>query len=171
MAAREIAISARLRLIQTKFLHMCYRTPRQVHRAYLTYSPACPKCAAEQADFFHMVWACPELHNYWSQVGRELLKVLNYEIDLTPRIALLGILFDVGVTRDKRTFIGMETILAKRDIAKHWMGRTPPTIKEWSMAMDWSAKLEEPIYVSRGCPLKHKCIWAGWWDYHGLQNC
>ena len=167
---REIAISARLRLIQTKFLHMSYKSPRQIHRAYPTYSPACPKCAEDQADFIHMVWTCPKLKCYWSRVGRELSRVLEHEIDLTPKIALLGILFAVGDTRAKRTFIGIATILAKRDIAKHWMGKNPPTIKEWSTAMDRSAKLEEPIYLSRGYTLKHKRKLGNRWDEHGLQR-
>ena len=86
------------------------------------------------------------------------------------KVALLGILYDVGGHRAQRTFIGMATTLAKRDIARHWMAKTPPTIEEWRRAMDWSAKIEEPVYIARGCPMTHKQLWGGWWSYYGLNG-
>ena len=44
MAPRELAISSRLRLIQIKYLHMVYRSPAQLHRAFVTYPPGCTRC-------------------------------------------------------------------------------------------------------------------------------
>ena len=84
---------------------------------------------------------------------------------LTPRVTLLGITFDLGVPRGDRTFVGLATLLAKRDIAKRLLADMPPTIKEWREGMDWTAKMEEHVYIARRCPGKHARIWGRWWNF------
>ena len=68
-----------------------------------------------------MVWSCPKIQQFWREVTEEVSRVLEEEVELTPRLALLGIMFDMGGSRGDRTFIGMATMIAKRDIAKNWM--------------------------------------------------
>ena len=168
-APREIAISSRLRFIQLKFLHMAYKTPTMLHRMIPGYSPNCPKCAHTGADFLHMTWSCPSLQDFWNGITRIISRVLDREIELTPRSALLGILFDLGGRRGERAFIGMATMIAKRDIARNWMSREAPKLSVWKAGVDWVSKLEEPIYAARGCPGKHEKIWGKWWSYYGLN--
>ena len=170
MAHREMAISSRLRLLQWKIFHMAYRTPALLSKMYRGYEARCPKCSGAPADFFHLIWHCPVTQTFWAKVGRTLSGVCGRPIALTPRVGLLGLLFDVGGNRASRRFVGMATLLAKREIARYWMRPVSPSMSEWRAAMDWAAKTEEPIYLARGCPHKHSKIWGMWWDYFGLQS-
>ena len=170
MAHREMAMSSRLRLLRWKMFHMAYHTPAQLSKIYPGYDPRCLKCSGVPADFFHMVWQCPVTQAFWKKVGHTLSKVCGGSVVLTPRVGLLGLLFDVGGTRASRKFVGMATLLAKREIARYWMRQISPSMKEWRAAVDWAAKTEEPIYLARGCPHKHSKIWGKWWEYYGLQS-
>ena len=51
MAPCQITISSRLLLIQIKYLHMVYRTPIQLHKAFPAVAPGCPRCPCDQASF------------------------------------------------------------------------------------------------------------------------
>ena len=75
-----------------------------------------------------MTWTCPRLQEFWNKVGRVISRVLGCEITLTPRSALLGITFELGGSRGDRSFIGMATLVAKRDIARNWMSSQPPKL-------------------------------------------
>ena len=169
MAPREVAISSKLRFIQLKYLHMAYRTPIVIHRAHPSYPPGCPKCPCPRADFLHITWTCPRLQHFWGRVEQTVSRVLGRDIILTPKTALLEITFEWGGSRGERRFLGMATMIAKRDIAKHWMAKQSPRLSTWRSGMDWVSKLEEPIYNARGCPQKHHRIWGKWWAFYGLE--
>ena len=141
-----------------------------MHRMFPAVKPGCPKCTSANADFLHMIWSCPLIQRFWGKIENELAQILEREITLTPRLAILGITFDLGGARGDRILVGVATLLAKRDIAKRWMSPLPPTVKEWRTGMDWTAKMEERVYVARGCPKKHTRVWGKWWEFHGLVS-
>ena len=58
-------------------------------------------------------------------IARVLSDVPSQQIVLTPLVALLDTLFDVGGSRGTIALVGMATVLAKRDIAKHWIDLQP----------------------------------------------
>ena len=69
-----------------------------------------------------------------------------------------------------RKLVGMATIIAKRDIAQNWMSSQIPQLARWKAGMDWASKIEEHVYVARGCPGKHTKIWGKWWAHFGLDS-
>ena len=76
-----------------------------------------------------------------------LHRVLEREVVLTPRIALLSIIFDVGGPKGERTFVRMPTMIAKWNIAKFWMSKQPPSLKKWRTGMGWASNIEEHVYL------------------------
>ena len=80
----------------------------------------------------------------------------------------MGITFEVGGPRGDRKLVGLATLIAKRDIAQNWRASQAPPIKKWRAGMDWVSKIEEQVYIARGCPGKHAKIWGKWWAYYGL---
>ena len=99
MFPRVAIIPARLHLVQLKFLHVTYLTPLRLFRAGLRPSPQCTRCGATQGHFFHMVWECPPVRSYWSAIFSELLDVTSLVLEVSPRVALLGILVNCGGRR------------------------------------------------------------------------
>ncbi|CAI9536469.1 unnamed protein product, partial [Staurois parvus] len=63
-----ISLSSSHKLSQLFILHRVYRTPVQLYQWGRRDSPDCPRCRVQQGDFTHMLWHCPKLHRYWSEV-------------------------------------------------------------------------------------------------------
>ena len=50
------------------YVHQTYLTPRKITAIYGGETGKCPRCAAANADFEHMVCACPHAQEYWKAV-------------------------------------------------------------------------------------------------------
>ena len=168
MAPRAIAISAKLRMVQVNVLHLAYLVPNCLSYTNDPVASRCARCHLHKADFFHMMWSCPKVAPLWNSIERELTQVLGTEISLAPTVVLLGLLEGVGRGRKERSFIGVATMVAKRDTARKWNQPEPPTMTEWRKGVDWCAGLEKPMYGARGCPQKHDKTWGKWLSVHGL---
>ena len=66
--------------------------------------------------------------------------VLARNIELTPKVILLGILF-VAIPTNPRS---PTSVTAKHDIAKQWTAERPPSLVEWRAGMDWQPRLRRP---------------------------
>lgn len=54
--------------------------------------------------------------------------------------------------------------MATELIARMWLQASPPTVREWTLAVKLSLACKKVIYVHRKCPAKYHKIWEWWLD-------
>lgn len=69
-------------------------------RAGLVTNPICYRCSHMPADFFHMIWYCPVITQYWEAVVAKLSDVLDLTMDFSPMLIILGVDDGVWGSRD-----------------------------------------------------------------------
>lgn len=132
-STRRISLHGGHRLLHCKFLHRAYYTPERMHRYGLTDSAACIRCTAEPAGFFHLAWQCPNIFKFWESVFLELRRITDTPLEINPLLALLG--YSKPLPPGIRRLIDMGLLLAKRQVALHWMKGPPPTMTQWAKDM------------------------------------
>lgn len=60
--------SESLWITQLFFLYRAYYTPSNLYKWGNRETGMCPRCRIEEGDFYHMVWRCPKLLRYWTQI-------------------------------------------------------------------------------------------------------
>lgn len=140
-------------------------------------SPACIRCPQTRSDFWHMVWDCPVIQTFWSEVVQLLSDVLSVPIPLTPEVCLFGILDEEVWSHHTRVFLRETLFLARKAIALRWMGDRRPSLSQWRNLVNLVIPLNSIIYKHRGCPSKFDKVWGLWcqspltlYPAHSLPN-
>lgn len=125
----QLSLNYKLCLIHFKFLNQYYRTPVQLFRMGLRPTAECWKCHTDHASFLHMVWNCPQIAAFWSDVFVTISNILTIDIQPTAKVGLLGYVKEVPVGVCK--LLAMLLLLAKRRIAMTWGRSRLPLFKDW----------------------------------------
>lgn len=168
---RSLALEAqrfltRYRLVQFKYLHRVYYTRMRLWRIGVIQSLVCLRCGNGDGSFFHTVWSCTALQLLWHKVRLCLNEVLGWILPSDPRLFLLHSTDGIGGNRYKQHLLFPALTLPKRDIAQNWKASSPPTIGKWKTDLDRCMGAEIAVFVARGCPKKHRKIWAA---YRGID--
>lgn len=157
-----LMISARDRFIQLKFIHRVYYTPQRLARIYPTQTDRCPKCMGELGTFIHVVWECPLIQKFWTEVVEVINAVGNLNIQRNPIILLLGVCDNVIPSVHKRLFVFYASFYARKAILLRWKQPDPPTVTQWRGIVDSVLPLYKATYINRKCPKKFSRIWGAW---------
>lgn len=157
-----LMVSARDRYIQLKFLHRAYYTPQRLSRIYPTQSDRCPKCKGELGTFIHVVWSCPVIQQFWSEVVDVINSVGNLHIQMNPIILLLGVCDNLISNTHKRLFVFYTSFYARKTILIKWKQPDPPTVSQWKALVNSTLPLYKLTYINRKCPKKFSKIWGAW---------
>ena len=84
------SVSAKHGQIQCKMLH------RALKNVYW-YRPVCYRRGPGPASLIHMLWSCPSLYNYWSNIFDSLLGILRLPFHPAASTALFGLISDTVV--------------------------------------------------------------------------
>lgn len=128
--ASRISVCNRTKSIQFRILHRIHITPVLKNKMDPNFSPLCWKCKTEVGDYFHCVWSCSQIKNYWSSVVKELYYIFNITIPLDPRFLLLGLVDSRIPSRHKRLF-NLLTFTARKNILHFWIKDSAPTKRSW----------------------------------------
>lgn len=90
LQTERVSASSRLRIIHYKFLHRLYYTPAKMYKYKFRDNDSCDRCHAERARFLHLVWECPGVRDYWTQVFNALQTMIATPLAQAPLLALLG---------------------------------------------------------------------------------
>ena len=90
------------------------------------------KCNNDKGTLFHCLWTCPRIKEFWEEVRKELQWILLINIELDPKLFLLG-LYPVGqkIKNCEITFLDLGFLQAKRVIALSWKRTRKPSIAQW----------------------------------------
>lgn len=82
---RKSSRNPKFKFIQLMISHRAYLTPSRIHSIYPEASDECPRCHAPNAIFFfHMLWNCPKILQYWSDIHIILHGIAPMKGDDTP---------------------------------------------------------------------------------------
>lgn len=157
-----LAISARDRFIQLKFLHCAYYSPTRLARIYPDRMARCPRCSSDSADFFHVVWSCPGVVEFWKNILTDINSIGKMKVPYSPIPLLLGICDFLEVSWGKKLFIFYTTLYARKAILLQWNHSQPPTRQLWQSLVNKALPLYKMMYMGRNCPKKFGKIWAAW---------
>lgn len=120
------------RLTQLYIIHKAYLTPLRMTKIQRTFNPLCPGCLAVPGIFYHLIWSCPNIQTYWTQVIRFLHHdTMGSPVVLDPKLCLLVLLPDVEIDKYQTVFIYETLFLARKVVARLWMQAAPPTTLIW----------------------------------------
>ena len=147
-------------LIQCKILHRTHWTKLRLSKIYPEVDPLCDRCRQSPASLTHMLWSCPSLHNYWSNIFETLSKALKVPIEPAPLIAIFGVTPRTMVLpKIKSDLVAFLTLLARRLILRLWKSRSPPTYEAWIRDALFFSKLDKIKYTLRGSTEKFYKAW------------
>lgn len=127
-------------------------------------NPNCPRCSSNPCSFFHLLWSCPVIQDYWAQMIKFLHDHMGSPVQLDPKPCLLGLLPDATMDRFLAIFLSETLFCARKLVAKHWMRTISPTIRAWVGEVNASLSYKKVLYRHRGCPAKYHKIWDRWLD-------
>ncbi|KAI2659993.1 LINE-1 retrotransposable element ORF2 protein [Labeo rohita] len=106
--------------IHFNFIHRTYMTPRRLYCMKLKPDPYCTFCnTGELGTFFHMIWECPGVSNFWNMVSENLSTLLDISVPSSPSVLILNDLSDIPHKIQKRVFLAGLTA-AKKLVATRW---------------------------------------------------
>lgn len=125
---REVAVQARLHLVQLKILHRIYTTGPGLVRMGNTDSGECRCGCGEVGTFIHILWECAYIQSYWHAIHHTLREVLTTDLQPEARRCLLNIWEPTDPTSYTKQWATLAVMIAKRNIVQNWGAHQPPTL-------------------------------------------
>lgn len=116
----------------------------------------------EQGTFLHVVWACPKIREFWTEVVSVINSVASVVVPLDPTVLLLGVSDLVTKNTHTKLFIFYAAYYARKAILLKWKTPDPPTLAQWRSMIDAVLPLYKLTYMTRKCPKKFDKIWGDW---------
>ena len=154
------SICARHGVLQCKILHRSHYTNAKLAKIYPGVSDACYRCNQSPADLVHMMWSCPKLNTYWTEIFKTFQTVFCIPVDPDPRTAIFGISVDEDTTAAMRRVIAFTTLLARRLILFKWKHASPPSHSRWIKEVVHCLKLERIRFSLRGSLKTFRTTWG-----------
>lgn len=109
-----------------------------------------------------MMWRCPKLVRYWSEILQIISTTFRVKLELEPKTCILGYIDrELG---DRSAAIATARCLyqARKLIAQSWQSKTPPTPEEWVRTINSLVWKEKTNYTRMGNYSKFFKIWNPW---------
>lgn len=151
-------------------LHRSYLTPHRIAKYKPNQNPNCPRCNNPSCTFFHLLWLCPAIQDYWSQIVTFIHDEMGSPLSLCPKQCLLGVFPDPDSDKYHKIFLQESLFIARLLIARKWMQITPPTLREWISNINNVLPYKKEIYAHRGCPTKYGRVWDTWLENASTCN-
>ena len=169
LAVNACSLNVSQRVSQLYILLRVHYTPVKLFRMGRAPDPLCGRCRAAQGDLVHLLWRCPKLHRYWSEVLATLNSVFQTSVPLDPLCCLLGVLEGSIAEETTRVAFARALFQARKLILIHWKSREPPSVKVWVQHVGKTLLMEKYIYQHRGNAGKFFRLWDPWLATPGLS--
>lgn len=103
-------------------------TPLRLHKMGRRPDSLCDRCRQHQRDLIHLLWRCPKLHRYWSEVLGTLNRVFWKNVPLDPTHCILGVLEEAVPEEMVRIAFSRALFQARKLILMGWKSISPPTV-------------------------------------------
>lgn len=138
-------------VIQTTFLYWSYYIPCLLFGLGKLPSAACAKYSIVDGTFFHMVWECPPIRTFWSEVMAFLSSLTQQPNICNPLRCLLGYIDDDSISHSIKLYMHLVIFYSKKSIPCDG-NHSPPTVSSWTALVNQTI----PLY-------KLTCkVWSLW---------
>lgn len=116
--AQTQTTNTRLKVLQYNWLMRTYVTPVKLSKYNDTIPDLCFRCGEEKGTFFHCVWECSKVQQFWREIKQTLETILGIKLVLDPKLFILGLYPDRHhMSRKIISALDLCLLLAKRVIA------------------------------------------------------
>lgn len=159
--AREASINRSHVITQFFTLRRLYVTPRIISKYKNGEKKECPKCAMEEAGFLHMIFECRPIRQFWEELDETIRHRLNLHEIGGISVKLMGNMVEVkdGMYR---SLLNKIYFAARLGIAKRWMAREVPSVKQVLNKIRQMINYEYVHYVKMNNEKKFYTIWRKW---------
>ena len=132
---KSIALSrcTRYRVIQFKIMCRAYITPSRLSKMSREVSDRCWHNCGGPGTLIHLLWSCPSIKQFWSNVVGVLTDMMDVQIPLCPTFCLLGIKHENVKSNVVHKLVHLGFLSAKRIILMNWRTQKPScfAIQAW----------------------------------------
>lgn len=97
-----------------------------------------------------MLWKCPKLFRYWSEVLDTINKIFNLGLKMDPKLCILGVGVSLGRGNIKFKAVLRCLFQARKVIAQRWQAEKPPSKDDWFRTVSETVWKEKVVYARRG---------------------
>lgn len=146
-----------------------YLTPSRIARFHPQASPLCWRRCGQAGTLLHMLWGCPKLGSYWTDVYSLISRTLRIPTPLTPALAICSLGIE-AIPHHLRTVLLHILLAARLTILRHWKDHTPPTIAETLNTIHTHASYE--LMFSYVIDKHHQIakLWAPWTSRYPVMS-
>ena len=112
-----------------KSLNRYFITP--VQKSHHSGSSSCwRKCGSQEANYYHLFWACPKVNAFWHKIYTELVTIFGAKITFNRDELLFGPLHSTSTNIKTKYLFGILSIAARKAITKKWLKPDTPSIDD-----------------------------------------
>ena len=89
--AKRITRSDKSHETQFKIIYKLHVTPEIRSKYDNSYTAAYRKCQKQLGTYFHLIWSCPLIKQFWSTVQTEIKNLLGIKIVMDAKQCIFGI--------------------------------------------------------------------------------
>lgn len=113
-------------------------------------SDRCPRCLIALGTFDHIIWQCPRIQVYWSQIVQFLHDQMGSPVALDPKQCLLGLFPEEETDKFTRHFLYETLFTGSKIIARNWIQAAAPTLLAWIAEINNTLPYKKVVYTNRG---------------------
>lgn len=106
-----------------------YFSPAIISRFNPQLPDCCWRLCGERGDLLHILWNCPKLLHYWSNVFQVISEMSQIQILPTPALAILSLGIDQLPYTLQHSIIQV-LLYARLLLTRNWKNTAPPTITD-----------------------------------------
>lgn len=146
-----------------------FTTPAQ--HGYHTGSSSCWRlCRSQEANHYHLFWACPKINIFWRKVYSELESIFGTGITFNWDELLFGLVHSANVSVKNKYLFGILSLAARKAITRKWLKPDVPSIDEWYDIIYDVYVMERITFSMRLQQSKFNDIWKQWKMYISLKR-
>ena len=150
----SVSLSSRnynYQMLNFKFIHRFYLTPRKRFQLQLCTTPICTLCNTNKlGTYMHMMWECPDVNAFWARVSQVLSEVMGTHVPLLPNVLMLNDDSAIGFTIPKRRLFLLGLTAAKKLLVQRWKPPHKLEPRQWILTLMDIITLELSIARSNG---------------------
>lgn len=139
------------RLSQLYIVSWAHYTPLWLHCIGNLQTPLSARCITRTGDLIHLLWSCPKLLHYWTEVINTINSVFHITIPLEPTRCLLD---DLQLMKLQVVAVNKALFQARKLLLQLRKSQRAPTHKEWVLNMGHTLPLKKVFFHHRGSPNK-----------------
>lgn len=87
---KKMSRELKTRLIQFMILNRIYWTPSKLYKVKLIQTRECWRCHNGEGTLSHMLWSCPKIQDFWSEIHKNVTKIIARDVPFSQRLYILG---------------------------------------------------------------------------------